>query len=213
MQIIFWTVRFSSWNNLSCFFSLFLLMSLFFEHWEILFSHLSAPRTTLSLVYTSRKLRPSPALFTSCPQKPGLSVAPHVFASLFLAQWLEPSLTASLSPHASQSFGIGCSFGFGRSMPSASSSLASFSISYACTYFVHNLYTKTNTATNHVSNLHPRCLYAGNISNIQKMQRPMMMQTRSFPICCRELSYYSPSLYSLSISLFSSFSSPGFPDK
>ena len=138
MQIIFWTVRFSSWNNLSCFFSLFLLMPLFFEHWEILFSHLSAPRTTLSLVYTSRKLRPSPALFTSCPQKPGLSVA-----------------------HASQSFGIGCSFGFGRSMPSASSSLASFSISYACTYFVHNLYTKTNTATNHVSNLHPRCLYAG----------------------------------------------------
>ena len=102
MQIIFWTVRFSSWNNLSCFFSLFLLMPLFFEHWEILFSHLSAPRTTLSLVYTSRKLRPSPALFTSCPQKPGLSVA-----------------------HASQSFGIGCSFGFGRSMPSASSSLAS----------------------------------------------------------------------------------------
>ena len=85
MQIIFWTVRFSSWNNLSCFFSLFLLMPLFFEHWEILFSHLSAPRTTLSLVYTSRKLRPSPALFTSCPQKPGLSVA-----------------------HASQSFGIGC---------------------------------------------------------------------------------------------------------
>ena len=62
MQIIFWTVRFSSWNNLSCFFSLFLLMPLFFEHWEILFSHLSAPRTTLSLVYTSRKLRPSPAL-------------------------------------------------------------------------------------------------------------------------------------------------------
>ena len=62
MQIIFWTVRFSSWNNLSCFFSLFLLVPLFFEHWEILFSHLSAPRTTLSLVYTSRKLRPSPAL-------------------------------------------------------------------------------------------------------------------------------------------------------
>ena len=62
MQIIFWTVRFSFWNNLSCFFSLFLLMPLFFEHWEILFSHLSAPRTTLSLVYTSRKLRPSPAL-------------------------------------------------------------------------------------------------------------------------------------------------------
>ena len=151
---------------------------------------MSAPRTTLSLVYTSRKLRPSPALFTSCSQIPTSQVA-----------------------HASQSFGIGCSFGFGRSMPSASSSLASFSISYACIYFVHNLYTKTNTATNHVSNLHPRCLYAGNISNIQKMQRPMMMQTRSFPICCRELSYYSPSLYSLSISLFSSFSSPGFPDK
>ena len=169
-------------------------------------------RTSFTLVYTSRQLRPS-ALFSSCPQKPGTQNAPHVFASLFRAQWLEPSLTASLSPHASQSFGIGCSFGFGRSMPSASSSLASFIISYACTYFVHNLYTKTNTATNHVSNLHPRCLYAGNISNIQKMQRPMMMQMCSLPICCRELSYYSPSLYSLSISLFSSFSSPGFPDK
>ena len=144
MQIIFWTVRFSSWNNLSCFFSLFLLMPLFFEHWEILFSHLSAPRTTLSLVYTSRKLRPS-ALFSSCPQIPTSQVA-----------------------HASQSFGIGCSFGFGRSMPSASSSLASFIISYACAYFVHNLYTKTKTATNHVSNLHPRCLYAGNISKHTK---------------------------------------------
>jgi len=101
-------------------------------------------RTSFTLVYTSRQLRPS-ALFSFCPQKPGLSVA-----------------------HASQSFGIGCSFGFGRSMPSASSSLASFSISYACTYFVHNLYTKTNTATNHVSNLHPRCLYAGNISKHTK---------------------------------------------
>ena len=32
--------------------------------------------------------------------------------------------------------------------------------------------------------------------NIQKMQRPMMMQMCSLPICCRELSYYSPSLYS-----------------
>ena len=49
--------------------------------------------------------------------------------------------------------------------------------------------------------------------NIQKMQRPMMMQMCSLPICCRELSYYSSSLYSFSISLFSSFSSPGFPDK
>ena len=56
----------------------------------------------------------------------------------------------------------------GRSMPSASSSLASFIISYACTYFVHNLYTKIKTATNHVSNLHPRCLYAGNISKHTK---------------------------------------------
>lgn len=156
---------------------------------------MSAPRTLFTLRQGSRQLRPS-ALFSFCPQKPGTQNAPHVFASLFRAQWLEPSPTASLSPYASQSFGIGCSFGFGRSMPSASSSLASFSISYACAYFVHNLYTKTKTATNRVSNLHPRCLYAGNISNIQKMQRPMMMQTRSFPICCRELSYYSPSLYS-----------------
>ena len=49
--------------------------------------------------------------------------------------------------------------------------------------------------------------------NIQKMQRPMMMQMCSLPICYRELSYYSSSLYSLSISLFSSFSYLGFPDK
>ena len=103
-------------------------------------------------------------------KKPGTQNAPHVFASLFRAQWLEPSLTASLSPHASQSFGIGCSFGFGRSMPSASSSLASFSISYACAYFVHNLYTKTNTATNRVSNLHPRCLYAGTQNTAKKIK-------------------------------------------
>ena len=101
-------------------------------------------RPSFTLRQGSRQLRPS-ALFSFCPQKPGLSVA-----------------------HASQSFGIGCSFGFGRSMPSASSSLASFIISYACTYFVHNLYTKTNTATNHASNLHPRCLYAGNISKHTK---------------------------------------------
>ena len=127
-------------------------------------------RTSFTLVYTSRQLRPS-ALFSSCPQKPETQNAPHVFASLFRAQWLEPSLTASLSPHASQSFGIGCSFGFGRSMPSASSSLASFSISYACTYFVHNLYTKTNTATNHVSNLHPCCLYAGTQNTAKKLRR------------------------------------------
>ena len=111
---------------------------------------------------------PSARSVSSLPQIPTSQVAPHVFASLFRAQWLEPSLTASLSPHASQSFGIGCSFGFGRSMPSASSSLASFSISYACAYFVHNLYTKTKTATNRVSNLHPRCLYAGNISKHTK---------------------------------------------
>ena len=50
------------------FYSLFLLTPLFFEHWEILFSHLSAPRTTLSLVYTSRKLRP-PSLCYILPAK------------------------------------------------------------------------------------------------------------------------------------------------
>ena len=90
----------------------------------------------------------APALFSSRLQKPTSQVA-----------------------HASQSFGIGCSFGFGRSMPSASSSLASFIISYACTYFVHNLYTKTKTATNHVSNLHPRCLYAGTQNTAKKLRR------------------------------------------
>ena len=124
-------------------------------------------RPSFTLRQGSRQLRPS-ALFSFCPQKPETQNAPHVFASLFRSQWLEPSLTASLSPHASQSFDINYSFGFGRSMPSASSSLASFIISYACTYFVHNLYTKTNTATNHASNLHPRCLYAGNISKHTK---------------------------------------------
>ena len=129
------------------------------------FTHASYP-----LRFIRHQFRPS-ALFSSCPQIPTSQVAPHVFASLFRAQWLEPSLTASLSPHASQSFGIGCSFGFGRSMPSASSSLASFSISYACTYFVNNLYTKTKTATNHVSNLHPRCLYAGTQNTAKKLRR------------------------------------------
>ena len=104
-------------------------------------------RPSFTLVYTSRQLRPS-ALFSFCPQKSGTQNA-----------------------HASQSFGIGCSFGFGRSMPSASSSLASFIISYTCTYFVHNLYTKTKTATNHVSNLHPRCLYAGTQNTAKKSWR------------------------------------------
>ena len=47
---------------------------------------------------------------TSLPQKPGTQNAPHVFASLFRAQWLEPSLTASLSPHAVINSGIGCSW-------------------------------------------------------------------------------------------------------
>ena len=139
-------------------------MPLFFEHWEILFSHLSAP-VLRSRSFTLRVNSVRPLCFLHACKNQG-HMSPRT--SFSRAQWLEPSLTASLSPHASQSFGIGCSFGFGRSMPSASSSLASFSISYACTYFVHNLYTKTKTATNRVSNLHPRCLYAGNISKHTK---------------------------------------------
>ena len=56
------------------FYSLFLLTPLFFEHWEILFSHQSAP----GLRYRSFTLRENfvrPALFSTNPQKPGLSVA------------------------------------------------------------------------------------------------------------------------------------------
>ena len=59
-----------------------------------------------------------PALFSSRPIKPRFSVAPHVFASLFRAQWLEPSLTASLSPHASASLRHRLSVGISRNMPS-----------------------------------------------------------------------------------------------
>ena len=59
-----------------------------------------------------------PALFSSRLQKPTSQVAPHVFASLFRAQWLEPSLTASLSPHASPELRHRLFVGFGRNMPS-----------------------------------------------------------------------------------------------
>ena len=60
--IVFWTVRFSSWNNLSRFSSLFLLTPLFFEHQENLSVPLFAPRTPFTLRRGSRQLRPSPAL-------------------------------------------------------------------------------------------------------------------------------------------------------
>ena len=56
--IVFWTVRFSSWNNLSCFSSLFLLTPLFFEHQENLSVPLFAPRTPFTLRRGSRQLRP-----------------------------------------------------------------------------------------------------------------------------------------------------------
>ena len=56
--IVFWTVRFSSWNNLSCFSSLFLLTPLFFEHQENLSVPQFAPRTPFTLRRGSRQLRP-----------------------------------------------------------------------------------------------------------------------------------------------------------
>ena len=117
-------------------------------------------RTPFRLVHSVRSRTPH------MPQRASASVpsAPLCFLPARKDQTKRSPMPPLLS-------GIGCSFGFGRSMPSASSSLASFIISYACAYFVHNLYTKTKTATNHVSNLHPRCLYAGIQNTAKKLRR------------------------------------------
>ena len=82
------------------FFPLFLLTPLFFEHLENLSVPLFAPRTPFTLRRGSRQLRPSPALFSSRPQKLGLSVA-----------------------HASPKLRHRLFFSFGRGKPSASRSL------------------------------------------------------------------------------------------
>ena len=114
--IVFWTVRFSSWNNLSCFSSLFLLTPLFFEYRENLSVPKFAPRTPFSLRRGSRQLRlPSLCCYfvhknqeDKTPMPPLLSgigcSSPSVAASLRL---LAPSLHAPLH---SVTPSIGCLF-------------------------------------------------------------------------------------------------------
>jgi len=105
------------------------------------------------------QFRPSRSV-PSTPQKPGESSPasnPHGFSA---------GCIRLRSEHASGNSAD-------ASFPSASPSLDSFSISYACTHFVHNLYTKTRTATNHVSNLHPRHLYAGTQNKTRTKTSPV----------------------------------------
>ena len=116
--IVFWTVKFSSWNNLSCFSSLFLLTPLFFEHQENLSVPLFAPRTPFTLRRGSRQLRP-PSLccyFVHKNQGAWLPMPSQATSCLAhgLSLWLSPS--ASLRHRLSMDFG--------RGKPSASRSLA-----------------------------------------------------------------------------------------
>ena len=60
--IVFWTVRFSSWNNLSCFSSLFLLTPFSLNIGRFSLFPSSLPGLRYRSTDVSRKLRPSPAL-------------------------------------------------------------------------------------------------------------------------------------------------------